>query len=218
MAGPVLAVVAYVIVPTRQLVGLVSWMVLLHHGLVADAMAQSRAKMPRGAAVDRFSSPRDLYREALVLGTRSQRDAGHYEVDLGPALDHILGYVHAVGIPLRPAPELTGGHGIAFSATWQVDRDVPSVNFHVGDTGPLDAFYGNDGGFRWALSWPLHGVPRVALHLAGGEDNEFGSWAVAGLQWRDRKRPLVVGIGLPLSMAEANGPLGVMCQIRLLLD
>lgn len=159
---------------------------------------------------------RDLYREALNLSAEQQplRD---YDVDLKPLLDNVLGYVHAVGIPLRPDQEMAGPKGIAFSASWRVRPDMPAVNFHIGDTGPLDAFYANDGGFRWALSWLVQGAGHVALHLEGGEDSEFGTWAIAGAQWRDPHRPLAIGIGVPVSMNGVDGDVGVLIQLRMLL-
>lgn len=158
---------------------------------------------------------RDLYREALNLSPELQ-PARDYDVDLNPVLDNVLGYVHAVGIPLRPDGELAGKDGIAFSASWQVRPDMPTVNFHIGDTGPLDAFYANDGGFRWALTWLLQGSGHVALHVEGGEDSEFGTWAIAGVQWRDPRRPLAVGVGVPVSMTGIDG-VAVLCQLRMLL-
>ena len=159
---------------------------------------------------------RDLYREALNLSPEQQpmRD---YDVDLKPLLDNALGYVHAIGIPLRPDREMAGQKGIAFSASWRVRPDMPAVNFHIGDTGPLDAFYANDGGFRWALSWLVQGAGPVALHLEGGEDSEFGTWAIAGAQWRDPHRPLAIGIGVPVSMNGVDGGVGVLLQLRMLL-
>lgn len=193
---------------------------MLAVGVVLEGVALAQGFPPLGSAhpgFDRAAVGRDVYREAVYLRSRQQL-AEDYDVDLAPVLDNVLAYVHAIGIPLRPDPELAGEEGIAFSASWRVGRDMPAVNFHVGDSGPLDAFYANEGGFRWALAWPLHRFKHVALHVEGGEDSEFGNWAIVGMQWRHPKRPWAVGLGMPVSMAEADGPVGVVCQVRILLE
>lgn len=159
---------------------------------------------------------RDVYREMLHL-TPDAAPRG-YDVALDGALESTLGVLHRIGVPLRPDRGLAGEDGIAFSAAFRLRPDLPSVVFHVGDRGPFDAFYANDGGFRWALTWPLHLLDGVALHLEGGEDSEFGTFAIADLQWRHPRRPLVVGFGLPVALANAEGHLGLLCQMRLLLD
>jgi hypothetical protein len=100
----------------------------------------------------------------------------------------------------------------------RVNGDLPSVYFNVGDHGALDAFYANDGGFRFVLKWPLLFAPQFALHLGGGEDSEFGNWAIVGVQWRDPKRPLAIGIGMPVALKNADGNVGVVCQLRMLLN
>ena len=158
---------------------------------------------------------RDLYRETLRL---NPDDTSSYDVELDAALDSTLGVLHQVGFPLRQDRALSGDDGIAFSAAFRLRGDLPSVTFHVGDRGPFDAFYANDGGFRWALTWPLHFIDQVALHLEGGEDSEFGTFAIADLQWKDPRRPLVFGIGLPVQLENADGNFGVLCQMRMLLD
>ena len=80
---------------------------------------------------------------------------------------------------------------------WHVGEDDDAIRLHMGDRGPLDAFYATEG---------------------GGEASEFGNWAIAGLQWRDPKRALVVGVGLPLALSNANGAFGLLCQIRMPLE
>jgi hypothetical protein len=159
---------------------------------------------------------RDLYRETLRLTPDDARSVT--DVELDGALDSTLALLHQVGVPLRPDRVLAGDDGIAFSAAFRLRGDLPSVTFHVGDRGPFDAFYANDGGFRWALTWPLRFLDRFALHLEGGEDSEFGTFAIADLQWRHPRRPLVIGIGIPMELAHAEGSLGVLCQLRMLLD
>lgn len=184
-----------------------------------DAAAQSfPALRPNAAFLLSVSggTRRDLYRETLRLTPDETPRA--YQVELDGALDTTLGFLHSVGVPLRPDRALAGDDGIAFSATFRLDPELPAVTFHVGDRGPFDAFYANDGGFRWALTWPLHLLDRVALHLEGGEDSEFGTFAIADLQWRHPTRPLAIGLGLPVAFPGADGSVGVLCQFRMLLD
>jgi len=139
-------------------------------------------------------------------------------VDLQPALDGILGFFGRHGFPLHEDADPTGDGGISFSATVNLNEQLPSLYFNIGDHGPLDAFYANDGGFRFALKWPLLFAPQFALHLGGGEDSEFGNWAILGLQWRDPHRPLAIGVGMPVALKNADGDVGVVCQLRMLLN
>src|SRR5512143_3394115 len=192
---------------------------LLLCGVAGEAAAQSMpALRPNPLLVLSANglARRDLYRETLRLDPDEAPSA--YDVELDAALDSTLDVLHRVGVPLRPDRVLAGDDGIAFSAASRLRGDLPSVTFHIGDRGPFDAFYANAGGFRWALTWPLHFVDRIALHLEGGEDSEFGTFAVADLQWRHPRLPLVIGIGVPVGLAHAEGSLGMLCQMRMLLD
>ena len=149
--------------------------------------------------------------------TVSRRQPGRdLEIDLAPVLDGILGFLHAYGIPLRQDRALAGKHGVVFSAAWSVGQDNEPVRFHIGDRGPLDAFYANEGGFRAALAWPI--TRELVLQLEGGEDSEFGNWAIGGVQWRHPSLPLVIGVGVPLALNNASGDVGVLCQLRMLLE
>ena len=139
-------------------------------------------------------------------------------VDLGPVVNGALAFVQKHGFPLQFDPELSGENGFVFSAAFQFDPTMPPMQLHIGDGGPLDAFYANEGGFRLALGWTLPWAKQLALNLAAGEDSEFGNWAIAGVQWRDPKRPLAIGIGMPVALSNADGDIGVICQLRMLLD
>jgi hypothetical protein len=152
-----------------------------------------------------------------VLGGR-QTAAQPVSVDLAPVLDGILGVLHDHGIPLRHDRELSGEHGIVFTASFQLDPTLPPMQMHIGDSGPLDAFYADDGGFRFALAWAIPRARQLALHVGAGEDSEFGNWAIAGIQWRHPSLPLAVGLGMPVALSNADGPVGVVCQLRMLLD
>lgn len=154
-----------------------------------------------------------------TLGVRAGRGVSRrLVVDLQPVLDEITGFLRAHGFPLHEDRELAGDKGIVFSADMRIDANLPAVHFSIGDRGPLDAFYANAGGFRVALQWPMPFAPGFALHLGGGEDSEFGNWAIVGVQWRHAILPLVVGLGMPVALGNANGDIGVICQMRMLLD
>ena len=192
--------------------------------LVADcwpqaSMAQSPASgawaaLVRPPAHDAavFGSPRRDLLSSVLAGGGGPATGHEAKLDLGPALDVALGFLHQHGIPLRQDDQLKGG--MAFVASFSTSQDLPSLQFRVGDRGPLDAFYANHGGFRMALSWIIPATRQFALHLEAGEDSEFGNWAIAGIQWHHPRRPLVIGIGMPVALSGADGPIGIICQIR----
>ena len=187
------------------------------HQLAAQSNPTSPALVrPASHEVAAIGSPRrDLL--ASVLAPGGESPARQMKVDLGPALDWALGFLHQHGIPLRQDDE-ESGNGIVFSAAFYMSEALPPMQFRIGDRGPLDAFYANDGGFRVALSWIIPTARQFALHLEAGEDSEFGNWAIAGVQWHHPRRPLVIGIGMPVALSGADGPVGVICQIRMPLD
>jgi hypothetical protein len=180
-------------------------------------MAEGTASLaaPReGANV--IAPRRDLLGDALgVVGTE-RHPTGRMKLDLGPVVDVITAYLNAHGIPLHQDPELSGEKGIVFSAAFRVNDALPDMQFHIGDRGPLDAFYGGHG-FRLSLSWAVLPEEHIALHFGGGEDSEFGNWAIAGMQWHHPTQPLVIGCGLPIALSNANGPVGFVAQIRYVL-
>ncbi len=181
--------------------------------LTADGTAFSLPARDSGSVI---TPKRDLLAQALGSTIAPQRTAQRrMKIDLGPVVDEITAYLNAHGIPLHHDPDLSGDDGIVFSAAFRVSDSMPDMQFHIGDRGPLDAFYGDDG-FRLSLSWPISTTPW-ALHLEGGEDGAFGNWAVAGVQWHHPRQPMVLGIGMPVALDNANGPVGVVVQIRLIL-
>jgi hypothetical protein len=154
-----------------------------------------------------------------VLGADvGRRIAPPMTIDLAPLLDGILGALHEHGIPLHQDGLLSGDDAIVFTASFQLDPTLPPMQLHIGDSAPFDAFYANDGGFRFALAWALPRARQFALHLGAGEDSEFGNWAIVGVQWRHPSRPFAIGLGMPVALSNADGPVGVVCQLRLLLD
>ena len=56
------------------------------------------------------------------------------------------------------------------------------------------------------------------LAAAKGEDSEFGYFAIAGAQWVHPRYPLAIGIGVPVKLRGARGPLSAVLQVRMNLD
>jgi hypothetical protein len=171
---------------------------------------------PRDVAV--FGTPRGNLLASVLSPREEPRAARRVSVDLGPVVSGALGLLQEHGFPLHYDPELSGDSGFVFSATFSLDENLPPMRFHIGDGGPLDAFYANEGGFRLALAWTLPFAKQLAVNVAAGEDSEFGNWAIAGLQWRHPRRPLAIGLGMPVALSNADGDIGVVFQLRMLLE
>jgi hypothetical protein len=139
------------------------------------------------------------------------------QLDLSPALDEIFSFFHRHGVPLQEQRDEHGHGPVGVYANFSVGHDMPAVSFHLGDRPiePVGAFYSSERGFRCALVWP---VSRLTLRLEGGEDSEFGYYAIAGLQWLAARRPLAIGIGLPMNLRDAQGGIGAVFQLRMNLD
>jgi hypothetical protein len=154
---------------------------------------------------------------AFVMSDGQRTDPARGEVDLSPALDEIFGFFHRHGLPLQEQLDEDGNGPIGIYAHFSVGRDVPAVSFNLGDRSlePLGAFYNNERGFRCALVWPIQ---HFTLRLEGGEDSEFGYYAIAGVQWVDPHRPLAIGIGIPMNLRDAEGDVGFIFQLRMNLD
>ena len=163
-------------------------------------------------------APRHSVLESVLGSNVGRRTAPTMSVDLAPLLDGVLGVLHEYGIPLRRDREVAGDDAIVFSASFQIDPTLPPMQLHIGDSAPFDAFYANDGGFHFALAWRLPRARQFALHLGAGEDSEFGNWAIAGVQLRHPTRPFAIGLGMPVALSNADGPVGIVCQVRILLD
>jgi len=186
--------------------------------LTYDGMAGSMPGQRDSGPV--VSPRRDLLANALGANNRpsvQQRTTHHTKVDLGPIVDQITAYLNQHGVPIHQDEELSGDDGIVFSAAFRLSETLPDMQFHIGDRGPFDAFYGDGGGFRLSLSWPVFAARHIALHLEGGDNGAFGNWGVIGLQWHHPTRPVVVGVGMPVALDDANGPVGVIWQIRMVL-
>jgi hypothetical protein len=181
--------------------------------ITADGMAPA---VPGGRDMSVIAPRRDLLAQALGLTAGKPRSVQRLKVDLGPVVDQITAYLNDHGIPLHQDYELSGEDGIVFSAAFRVDDSLPDMQFHIGDRGPLDAFYGDDG-FRLSLSWPIVAARHLALHIEGGEDGAFGNWAVVGVQWHHPRQPMVIGFGMPIALDDASGPVAVVVQMRLIL-
>jgi hypothetical protein len=176
-----------------------------------------------------FEASRDLLRANRPLRWRELGDAPtrfsferrpqpqRPQLDLSPAIDEIFRFFHRNGLPLQPQRDENGSGPIGIYADFSVGEDVPAVSFHLGDRPiePLGAFYTNERGFRCAVVWPVH---RFTLRLEGGEDSEFGYYGIAGVQWVHPKRPLAIGVGIPMNLDDAEGDVGLILQFRMTLD
>lgn len=153
-------------------------------------------------------------RRTTGRGDRLRRRLG---VDLSPAIDAALGFLHRHGVPLREQRDERGSGLVGVQAAFSVGRDLPAVSFNVGDQPlePLGAFYSAERGFRCAVVWP---VSRFTLRLEGGEDSELGYYGIAGVQWLHPRLPLAVGAGIPMNLRDAEGGVGVVVQFRMRLD
>jgi hypothetical protein len=160
---------------------------------------------------------RDLGEAVFMTREGRAPDSLRAHVDVSPVIDEVFSFFHRHGVPLQPQHDDDGGMPIGVYANFSVGRDVPAVSFHLGDRPlePLGAFYSNERGFRCAVVWP---IKQFTLRLEGGEDSEFGYYGIAGLQWVHPRRPLAVGVGLPMNLQNADGDVGLILQFRMSLD
>jgi hypothetical protein len=207
----------------RALLGVIAW------SWYWVAAAQAADQTGSGPWLPLLDASRDLLRAERPFRGRDlgaagfmdpgarQPEAVRREVDLSPALDEIFGFLHRHGLPLQEQLDEDGDGPIGVYANFSVGHDMPAVSFHLGDRPlePIGAFYSSDRGFHCALVWP---VRRFTLRLEGGEDSEFGYYAIAGLQWLDPRRPLAIGIGIPMNLRDARGDVGFVVQLRMNLE
>lgn len=136
-------------------------------------------------------------------------------LNIDPLLDEFVRLARSVGIPVRPYGR-SGGGPVGLSASFRVRDDTTPLNFHLGERSPdpLGAFYSTDSDVSWALSWP---VGKLTLRFEGGDESEFGYYAIAGTQWQHPTRPLAAGFGIPMHLRNADGELGLIFQFRMQL-
>lgn len=138
-------------------------------------------------------------------------------LDLSPIFDGIFGYLNHHGVPLHPQTDENGDGPIGVYADFSMGRDRAPVSFHLGDR-PMErigAFYSNDRGFRCAVTYPIQ---HFTVRLEGGEDSELGYYGIAGLQWLDPRRPLAIGVGVPMNLRDTERGIGVVVQLRMSLN
>lgn len=155
--------------------------------------------------------------EAWQVSTMVPRRARRVGLDVEPLLRNVLDVLNQLGIPLRPHHDPRGLRAFGVAASFSVGAEYPAVNFHLADRCPetLTAFYRGGRGLSWAFIWP---VERFTLRLEGGDDSEFGSYAIAGAQWNHPRLPLAIGIGIPVRMKHADGLVGAILQVRAKLN
>lgn len=164
---------------------------------------------------DRPLRPVVTFVSAVLDPDRAAKDRRkRLRLNLEPLLTEVSGLLRAAGIPLRAYKDPSGARTVGFSTSFNLRDDLPAVSFHVGDRSPepLGAFYsGRRRGLSWAFVWPFH---RLTIRIEGGDDSEFGYFAIAGAQWTHPTLPLSAGIGVPVSLRNADGNAGIIFQFR----
>ena len=160
---------------------------------------------------------RDFVEAWQVQSLVPRRTTHRVRLDVQPFITNLLNVLNLVGIPLRQHHDPRGLRAIGVAASFSVGAEYPAVNFHLADRCPeqLTAFYRGGRGLSWAFIWPSD---LFTLRLEGGDDSEFGSYAIAGAQWNHPRLPLAVGIGLPVRMKHADGLVGAIFQVRAKLN
>jgi hypothetical protein len=164
----------------------------------------------------RFLSPKSTIAQHWLwlqfASGSSGRPAARMRMDIGPIFRGIGNFLRRQGVAVEERRRPNGKKTAGISATFRPLTEWSPVSFQVGDGSlePFDAFY-NDG-LRWALVWP---VRRFTLRFEGGEESEFGSYGIAGAQWKDPERKIAVGLGFPMRLRNADGEFGVIVQLRM---
>jgi hypothetical protein len=195
------------------------WGLILLWGVLAQPVV---AGEPPPISLWLASSPSDELRSSerlelarpsllpLALSPQAHRRWTGLHLDLTPAVmwasgtDRSNGAVRALVAPLLPT----------VAATLDVGGESLLVDARLGS--PLreevGAFYPHRKGYAWRIVWP---AGSASVRIEGGRGGEFGSYAVAGLQWAHAERPLALGLGVPIRLRNADGEVGVVAQVRL---
>jgi len=146
----------------------------------------------------------------------SKRQRRRHRLNIDPILHGLLELVREAGVPLDDYRDKRRGSLVGVSASFRVADDIPPVHFHLGERSPepLGAFYSTDSDVSWAFSIP---VRQFTFRLEGGDESEFGYYAIAGTHWHHPERPLAVGVGIPMQLRDAEGKVGLVCQFRMQL-
>ena len=185
--------------------------------LAQDFTAADTALMPPCDETVRFLTPKSTVAQHwlwLQFSTGSTPRPGmRLRMDIGPIFRGIGNILRTQGVAVEELRRARNNKTAGLSASFRPLAEWSPVRFSVGDGSlePFDAFYGNDG-LRWALVWP---VSHFTLRFEGGEDSEFGSYGIAGAQWKDVERKLAVGIGFPMRLRNADGEFGAIVQLRM---
>ncbi len=141
----------------------------------------------------------------------------HLRLEVTPFLDELMNLAREAGVPVRKVEDSSAKHLLGISTSFKMHEDLPAVTLYARDSSPelFGAFYPVRRGVTWAVIWPLQ---RVTIRLQGGDDSEFGNFAIAGVEWRHPARPVAAGIGVPMSLRNARGDVGVIFQFRMKLD
>jgi hypothetical protein len=181
------------------------------------ALSTRRSETEEAMRERNLPQPRDFLELWQVQSLAPRRTTPRVRLDAEPLLTNLLDVLNDLGIPLRQYRDPRGLRALGVSASFSIGAEYPAVNFHLADRCPeqLTAFYRGGRGLSWAFIWPSD---LFTLRLEGGDDSEFGSYAIAGAQWNHPRLPLAVGIGLPVRMKHADGLIGAIIQVRAKLN
>jgi hypothetical protein len=182
-----------------------------------DGIFYSRTAEAEDALRERNLPRPRTFVEAWQTNQIVPRRAHRYRINAEPLLVNFLDFLNEVGIPLRQHHDPRGLRAIGIAASFRIGAEYPAVNFHLADRcpEPLNAFYRGGRGLSWAFVWP---IDQFAVRLEGGDDSEFGSFAIAGTQWNHPRLPLALGLGIPVHMKHADGIVGLIFQVRAKLN
>ncbi len=147
----------------------------------------------------------------------ARRTGRRLRIDVSPFVSEVVGWFRHAGIPLREDRSPQRQETMGISASLLLGDALPALSFWIGERSreTLGAFYSPRAGMSWALVWPVN---RFTLRVEGGDDSEFGYFGVVGVHWRHPTQPLAVGVGVPMHMRNAEGPFGVIVQLRMNFD
>jgi len=167
---------------------------------------------------DTIALPRYTLLAAILGPPRSVRlrTRRNLRLEITPLVDGLVDFIREAGVPVKPIRSSSAERPLGISASFKMGEDMPAISFYARDCSPelFGAFYPVRSGVTWAVMLP---VQRFTLRLQGGNDSEFGYFAIAGVEWRHRARPLAAGIGFPINLRNAAGDIGVVFQLRMKL-
>ena len=201
-------------------------------GCAAGRAGRSRRtdRRPRPLPMPLFDASRDLlraerpfrWRDAGPSGLRPRTARGRRppraRLDLSPALDEIFRFFHRHGLPLQPQHDEDGDG--ADRRVRRFQRRARRAGGELPPRRPSDR----------AARGLLLERPRLPLRRRLADQSASPcAWRAArtassattaspGCNGSIRRRPLALGIGLPMNLRDAEGDVGFILQLRMSLD